>query len=47
MLTGLIAWFQSLDATFAFLLLLPVVVAIAGLLADFLRPGGRSDTNGR
>lgn len=37
MLTGLLTWFESLDATFTFLLLLPIAVAIAGLLAEAVR----------
>jgi len=33
-------WLQSIDATFAFLLALPFVVALAGLAAHFFQRNG-------
>lgn len=43
-MAGFIAWFNSLDATFTFLLLLPIAVALAGFLAEFIR--ARNGTDG-
>ena len=36
-ISELIQWINSLDASFAFLLALPFLVALAGLLAEFVR----------